>query len=95
MYRSVTPCLLMLVPYCHTCCVQKCISLFVDVGSVLSLLLCAGRRAAEDEGVLQGRGPGFAMLLLLLLLLQKHFRSQGNALGTVGKRGRSRQVEGG
>ena len=33
-------------------------SLFVDVGSVLSLLLCTGRRAAEDEGVLQGRGPG-------------------------------------
>ena len=33
-------------------------SLFVDAGSVLSLLLCAGGRATKDEGVLQGRGPG-------------------------------------
>ena len=41
----------------------------------------------------KGVALGFA-LLLMVLLLQKHFRSQGNALGTVGKRGRSRQVEG-
>ena len=59
--------------------------MFVDAGSVLSHLLCAGGRAAENEGVLQGRGPGLRTAALAAAAAAEALPDPRKRLGYCGQ----------